>query len=88
MSDPLAGQLDGLQQLAGMQTLDTAADLFGASPRGSFTREEVVRTLRALKENLFDFDCYLAYEMAIEMGKALEMALTSAPLPLSTSNPS
>ena len=56
MSDPLAGQLDGLQQLAGMQTLDTAADLFGARPRESFTREEGVRTLRALKENLFDFD--------------------------------
>jgi hypothetical protein len=81
MSDPLAGQLltmPELQQLAGMQTLDTAADILEASPRGSFTREEVVRTLRALKECLFDFDCYLAYEMA----------LTSAPLPLNTSNPS
>jgi hypothetical protein len=81
MSDPLAGQLltmPELQQLAGMQTLDTAADILEASPRNSFTREEVVRTLRALKECLFDFDCYLAYEMA----------LTSVPLPLNASNPS
>ena len=81
MSYPLAGQLltmPELHQLAGMQTLDTAADILGASPRELFTREEVVKTLRALKECLFDFDCVLAYEMAI----------SQAPLPLSSSNPS
>jgi hypothetical protein len=54
-----------LEQLAGLQTLDTAADIFEASPRQTFTREEVVRTLRNLKENLFDDQCVAAYEIAM-----------------------
>lgn len=69
--DPLAGQLlrmPDLEQLAGLQTLDTAADIFEASPRQTFTRQEVVRTLRALKENLFDEDCVAAYEIAMSNG--------------------
>jgi hypothetical protein len=66
--DPPDGQLlrmTDLQQFAGMQTLDTAADIFEVSPRESFTKAEVVRTLRALKENLFDEQCVAAYEIAM-----------------------
>jgi hypothetical protein len=79
--DPLTGQvvlMPELEQFAGMQSLDTAADLFEASPRDSFSRVEIVRTLRALKGHLFDADCVMAYEIA----------LSSAPLPLPPSTPS
>lgn len=67
-----------LEQLAGMQSLDAVADLFEASPRDSFTKDEVVRTIRAARLHLFDFDCNLAYEMAS----------ASYPLTLDTSLPS
>ena len=76
--DPLAAQpfeLPDLDQLACMQTLDTAAELFEASPRETFTRAEVASTLRALKSELFEADCVAAYEIAL-----LDFAL---PLPLS-----
>jgi hypothetical protein len=76
--DPMAGKLlrmPELEQLAGLQTLDTAADLFEASPRQTLTRDEVVQTLRSLKLNLFDFDCNVAYHIA----------LSDQPLPLTPS---
>ena len=69
--DPLAGQLlriPDLEQFAGMQALDTAAEIFEAAPQQTFTREHVARVLRGLKENLFDDDCVLAYEIAMVDG--------------------
>jgi hypothetical protein len=69
--DPPDGQLlrmTDLEQFAGMQTLDTAADIFEVSPRETFSKAEVVRTLRGLKENLFDGDCVAAYEIAMTDG--------------------
>jgi hypothetical protein len=66
--DPLAGQLLRLapfEQLAGLLSLDTAADIFAASPRETFSRQEIVNTLRALKYELFDDECVAAYAIAM-----------------------
>jgi len=61
-----------------MMALDTAADVFEASPRQSFTNDEVVRTLRALKSEMYDPLVVAAYEIAV----------SDTPIPLPLSQPS
>lgn len=61
----LAAQLPDLEQLACLQTLDIAADLFEASPRETFTRAEVARLLRSLKSEVSDPIILAAYEISL-----------------------
>lgn len=63
--NPLAGHMSELEQYAALVTLDTAADVFEGSPRQSFTRDEVIRTLRNLKGEFCDDQVIGAYELAI-----------------------
>ena len=63
--DPLAGHMSELEQYAALITLDTAADVFEASPRETFTRDDVIRTLRNLKGEFCDDQVVGAYELAI-----------------------